>query len=195
MLGPGVITGPVVAMMHGLRGRMAKTGMASNMGTILRLSIVGGSSHAANHALQGTPCPTDPRAQPHRLLLPVRLPTDLLTHRHSAIFNGGEIVMRQSTSAFMRAVATYCEGLELVSPGCHGAECEHADGDSNHSCEEHFSWAQCDSCGSTLGGNRMSASGLYRDDSGALQTIDMEICGDCAMYHANGELPDDWYDN
>ena len=100
--------------------------------------------------------------------------------------------MRQSTSAFMRAVATYCDGLDTVSPGCRGAKCEYADGDSNHQCEEYFSWAQCDSCGSTLGGNRLPATAVYTDSDGQLQVIDLEICVDCVMYHANGELPDEW---
>jgi len=41
----------------------------------------------------------------------------------------------------------------------------------------------------------MPATAVYTDSDGRLQVIDLEICGDCAMYHANGELPDDWYDN
>ena len=105
------------------------------------------------------------------------------------------VLCPQSTSAFTRAVATYCKGLDPISPGCRGAECEHAGGDPDHQCEEYFSRAQCDSCGSTLGGNRMPATAVYTDSDGQLQVIDLEICVDCVMYHANGELPDDWYDN
>ena len=96
----------------------------------------------------------------------------------------------QATCAFTYYVATYCEGLEVVSVGCLGVKCEHAEGDPNHACEAGFSWSQCDSCGSTLGGDRLEAHGLYRPHDGAdLESIKMEICVDCVMYHANGETP------
>jgi hypothetical protein len=94
------------------------------------------------------------------------------------------------TTDFERDVAMYCQGLETVAVGCPGSKCEYADGDPDHSCEASFSWVQCDSCGSTLGGDRLPAVGLWRDESGALLDIDMEICVDCAMYHANGETPE-----
>ncbi len=90
---------------------------------------------------------------------------------------------------FEANVAHNCEGLETVAIGCLGAECEHANGDTEHICETSFSWSDCDSCGSTLGGDRSEAHGLYRDDSGELQTVEMSVCVDCMMYHANGELP------
>ena len=92
---------------------------------------------------------------------------------------------------FKKAVAHYCDGL-TVNVGCLGAQCEHADGDDNHQCEASFSWSQCDSCGSTLGGDRYPATGVYTDDNDTLQVIEFNICIDCAMYHANGELPGNW---
>ena len=96
-----------------------------------------------------------------------------------------------NAAKFENAVNHYCKGLEAVNIGCLGAECEYADGDENHQCETFFSWSQCDSCGSTLGGDRYNAQGCWSDDDG-FHIIDMEVCIDCAMYHANGELPDDW---
>jgi hypothetical protein len=92
---------------------------------------------------------------------------------------------------FKQAIDTYCKGLESVSIGCLGVECEHADGDEDHQCETHFSWGQCDSCGSTYGGDRFTAYGCWTD-SGEFHTIEMAVCVDCAMYHANGELPETW---
>ncbi len=95
-------------------------------------------------------------------------------------------------SQFTQAVDQYCKGLDTVAIGCRGIKCEYAEGDENHSCEASFSSAQCDSCGSTLGGDRLDATGMWRDESGELVTIDMTVCIDCAMYHANGEEPESW---
>ena len=94
-------------------------------------------------------------------------------------------------SLFKQAVDTYCDGLDSVNIGCMGSECEYADDDENHSCETHFSWGQCDSCGSTLGGDRSAAQGCWSDADG-FHHIEMEVCVDCMMYHANGELPESW---
>ena len=92
--------------------------------------------------------------------------------------------------AFTIAVEHYCEGL-IVATGCLGQLCEYADGDENHSCEPCFSWQGCDSCGSTLGGDRFKAYGLDCSNND-IEPIEMDICVDCAMYHANGELPETW---
>ena len=94
-------------------------------------------------------------------------------------------------SEFSAAVALYCQGLDTVSVGCLGEECKHADGNPEHTCEPFFSWAQCDSCGSTLGGDRDVAFGLWTDE-GEHCRIEMTICTDCIMFHANGEEPDEW---
>ena len=89
---------------------------------------------------------------------------------------------------FEQDVKTYCEGLDIISVGCRGEKCEHAEGDPNHQCEAYFSWVQCDSCGSTLGGDRSAATGSWKDKEEWIN-IEMEICVDCMMFHANGELP------
>jgi len=90
---------------------------------------------------------------------------------------------------FERSVETYCKGLDTVSIGCRGSECEYAEEEEEHQCESSFSWGQCDSCGSTLGGDREPAIGLW-EDAGTIHTIEMSVCVDCAMFHANGELPE-----
>ena len=95
-------------------------------------------------------------------------------------------------SQFTQAIEQYCKGLDSVAIGCNGIECEYADGDENHRCESFFSWSQCDSCGSTLGGDRLDATGMWHDKSDKFVTIDMTVCIDCVMWHANGEEPETW---
>ena len=50
-----------------------------------------------------------------------------------------------------------------------------------------FSWQDCDVCGSRLGGDRYVMHGYYKDD-----LIHLDVCTDCIMYHANGDLPEHW---
>lgn len=60
--------------------------------------------------------------------------------------------------------------------------------------EPSFSHSECDSCGSTLGGDRYPAHAIMRDSFGKPeapgQIWHIDICVDCLMFHANGELPD-----
>lgn len=57
-----------------------------------------------------------------------------------------------------------------------------------------FSWSQCDSCGTTLGGDRHTAHGW--DSSGKVPAADclfhLSICTDCLLFHANGDEPETW---
>ena len=93
---------------------------------------------------------------------------------------------------FDKAVAHYCKGY-TVAPGCHGVECEHANGDTEHYCESSFSWSQCDSCGTTLGGDRSPASMIPHDFKAGDDTIiDVSICVDCVLAWANGDTPENW---
>ena len=55
-------------------------------------------------------------------------------------------------------------------------------------CEPSFSWSQCDSCGSRLGGDREEAHGFDSDG----QLYHLSICVDCVIFHANGEEPAQW---
>lgn len=86
-------------------------------------------------------------------------------------------------SKFTESVAHHCRGLHSISSGgmlgC--AECGLGDYGKNDDSDEaqhaidvasegFFSWSSCDSCGSTLGGNRYNAHGvvgaLTRDEGG-----------------------------
>lgn len=52
-----------------------------------------------------------------------------------------------------------------------------------------FSWSPCESCGSHLGGHRYPVSWFAMHDHG--ETGTGTVCATCAMYIANGEVPDD----
>ena len=96
-------------------------------------------------------------------------------------------------SEFTDAVAAHCSEFEAVNVGCLGEHCEYADGDENHQCEPSFSRQPCDSCGSTLGGDREEAYGMYRGDkTSKMEFCKMDICVDCVMFHVNGDEPEDW---
>lgn len=85
--------------------------------------------------------------------------------------------------AFLAAVIKNLEGLEAFSVGsCPG--CEECGGESD---EPSFSNSECDSCRSSLGGDRHPAHFLYQ---GEVQHC--TVCSDCLMYHANGDLPEAW---
>ncbi|MFW6083743.1 MAG: hypothetical protein ACODAA_00845 [Gemmatimonadota bacterium] len=100
-------------------------------------------------------------------------------------------------SNFTDAVGRYCDGLRVApgaAPGCdrcldlpEGASAEEPGDDwCDLASEPSFSWSSCDSCGSTLGGDRYPAHGI--DDEGRVYHLD--ICTDCVMFHANGDEPD-----
>jgi hypothetical protein len=52
--------------------------------------------------------------------------------------------------------------------------------------EASFSWSDCDSCGSGLGGDRLPAHGLNSKE----ELVHLRVCVDCVHYIANGEEPE-----
>jgi hypothetical protein len=92
----------------------------------------------------------------------------------------GAITMTQ----FERNFSHYANGIEALSVGiCEGCEDEDCHSEDY---EASFSWAQCDTCGSTLGGDRYPAHGIIDGN-----IYHFEVCVDCVMYMANGEVPED----
>lgn len=81
------------------------------------------------------------------------------------------------------------DGIEAFSVGtCHACdECnpEGVDEDVELEAEGVFSWASCDTCGCSLGGDRHPAHGWFE---GSL--VHFDVCTDCLLYFANGELSD-----
>jgi hypothetical protein len=105
---------------------------------------------------------------------------------------------------FQSAVERQLEGIENVSPGVTSfcETCQRDLGLSEKEIEEQweagglddeggFSWSPCESCGSTLGGNRYSAHGWMKL-KGKDTLVHLEICEDCLTYLANGDLPEHW---
>lgn len=80
------------------------------------------------------------------------------------------------------------EGIEHVSEGpCPGCEtCGLPEDAEEYDCEPGFSWSACEVCGSSLGGDRHPFHGIL---DGKL--LHLEGCTDCALYIANGQLPDE----
>lgn len=105
-------------------------------------------------------------------------------------------------SAFTEAVKRHLADLEAVSTGfnCRCKTCrERRDFETEAEAqvaqdagevvdEGSFSWRQCDTCGSTLGGDRHDAHAL--DRFGVI--VHMDVCTDCLMYLANGDEPENW---
>jgi len=64
--------------------------------------------------------------------------------------------------------------------------------------EGHFSWQACDICGSHLGGDRYSAHAILKTqvngdcETGDGEIVHLEVCVDCVMYMANGDVPEVW---
>ena len=56
--------------------------------------------------------------------------------------------------------------------------------------EGSFSWSDCNSCGSLLGGDRFPAHAIEHNPNHQIYHID--ICVDCLMFHANGDKPEIW---
>ena len=103
-------------------------------------------------------------------------------------------------SAFEETVATQLEGIFFFSVGaCPGCETcglgeEPSNEDYDAAQESSFSWSSCDSCRSSLGGDRHPAHGIIAESEEAARGGDIEhfsVCVDCLHYHANGTLPEE----
>ena len=105
-------------------------------------------------------------------------------------------------SQYTKAVERNCKGLKGVNPG--SAACcpicldkfgieDNGDIDAMQEQiyeneESSFSWHQCDTCGSRLGGDRSNGHGF--DDNG--EVVHLSMCVDCVMFFANGDEPESW---
>lgn len=99
--------------------------------------------------------------------------------------------MRAFTDAVERELRG-CEAFSVGScPGCVvcGLSVEPTEDERSLAEESHFSWSECDSCGSSLGGDRHPAHFLL---DGEIQHL--SVCADCLLYHANGDEPESWGD-
>jgi hypothetical protein len=92
-------------------------------------------------------------------------------------------------SAYSDAVNRYLEALEHVSTGaCPGCEeCGLPEDAESYDSEPSFSWSSCDTCGSTLGGDRHAAHGVSK----GFGIVHMDICTDCLFFIEYGEEPEE----
>lgn len=101
------------------------------------------------------------------------------------------------TTTFLQDFQDHTAGIEHISTGIYSkcSDCQSAwDMDEaalEAACandevidEGGFSWSQCDTCGSHLGGNRYAAHGFIGE-----RVIHLDVCEDCLIYIANGDQP------
>jgi len=103
---------------------------------------------------------------------------------------------------FIRAIADNWPGDWTIAPGI-SPTCPDCQSDQSYSPREFFSryesgeiadegsfsWQSCDSCGSSLGGDRYAAHAVHRKHH---EVIHLAICQDCVLFHANGDEPENW---
>ena len=97
-------------------------------------------------------------------------------------------VARQLEGVFFFSVASACKGCDT----CELPD-DATDEDYEMAREASFSWSSCDSCGSSLGGDRHPAHGVIADtetEARGGELTHFSVCVDCVMYHANGDVPD-----
>jgi len=99
--------------------------------------------------------------------------------------------------SFVDKVTNNLEGVKFFSVGpCPGCEtCGLSDNPTEEeydlASESHFSWSPCDSCNSHLGGDRHAAHGYITFDDGSEELVHFDVCTDCLLYHANGDVPEE----
>lgn len=103
-----------------------------------------------------------------------------------------------TSAEFVERVDRYWTGM-VVAPGpsfgCRDCGLEDvrqddADANARHDAasEPFFSWHACESCGSRLGGDRHAVH--YWDKAGEGFSGHANVCTDCFMYLANGDVPE-----
>lgn len=80
-----------------------------------------------------------------------------------------------------------------------GQPCPVCNGEGQIECSEHdrelaeeasFSWRPCDSCGSSLGGNRYPAHGWMKREGHEDLLLHLNVCTDCLYFLNYGKLDD-----
>lgn len=117
-----------------------------------------------------------------------------------------------SVGSYPHVICDRCKGTKLESADddpceeCNGTglTCECPDCEGNVTFYENdplqpidegsFSWRECETCSSHLGGDRHRAHALMSDTPDNLQgkpLIHLDVCVDCLFYIANGDLPEE----
>lgn len=105
--------------------------------------------------------------------------------------------------SYLAQFETHAGELQALSVGtypdsnCDKGACEFHSEEAGD--EGSFSWSNCDTCWSRLGGNRYAAHALIpldkpKDPSRPLmgaEVLHLEVCTDCLIFIANGDLPEE----
>ena len=82
-----------------------------------------------------------------------------------------------------------CYDCDGTGKGCECQQCP-AGGDEDGARDEgSFSWSSCDTCGSSLGGDRFAGHALVGPGK---NIVHLDVCCDCLMFIANGDEPEGW---
>lgn len=94
-----------------------------------------------------------------------------------------------STAFLIEDGADRCNDCNGKGTSCQCPQCEDSDPENS---EGSFSWQDCDTCNSGLGGDRHAAHGLinYKKHERRKHLIHLDVCTDCLFFIANGDLPD-----
>lgn len=103
---------------------------------------------------------------------------------------------KQEYQKYQEAIERNLKGIEHVStgacPGC--SECDLpkdcTEEERELAEESHFSWYRCQSCGSTLGGDRHPAHGVIKLVGSPDLIFHFEVCSDCLYFLNYGRLDD-----
>ena len=103
-----------------------------------------------------------------------------------------------NAAEFTTRVDRYWDGLYVFAGpafGCHECNLEDTMSDDadaqeryDSACDSHFSWRKCPSCGG-LASDRHAVH--YQDIAGEGFSGHEDVCTDCLMYLANGDVPED----
>ena len=93
-----------------------------------------------------------------------------------------------NSKTYLERVELYTEGMYVLIGTTHDCpDCEHFDENGDIA----FSNSHCDGCGSRLPGSRHAAHLVHKGRPITSENIvHAEICVDCLMFHANGDLPE-----
>jgi hypothetical protein len=118
--------------------------------------------------------------------------------------------MDEQTTAYIEAVTKGTEGMQAISsgecPGCEQCAESHRMTPEEHASAWHsgtiegyssdFSWRPCGICGTHLGGDREVWHWIQgnpgEDLKGREINHESDMCRDCVLYLANGDLPEQW---
>ena len=122
--------------------------------------------------------------------------TDQLTDKQIAFCNAADKACSETKYGISPGIAPCCSQCQSEYDKTSG-ELAHDLEHGNLADEPSFSHHSCECCGNGLGGNRYVAHALVQvksnDNPRKLQwlTEHYEICEDCVLYIANGDVPDE----